>query len=138
MLGHVQTFIYYSNNTVHIQTIGGKMARIKPRGRYMAISVPIDLHDEITDFVKKTSYNSIADFVKDAVRSKMNEHKLLVANNKLREDLAKKHPKTQFLQTKMVPVNHNEITITEDRLRQIIREELKNKNGNGNGVHGLD
>lgn len=50
-----------------------KMNRIKPRGRYMAISVPIALHDEIAEYVKKSSYNSIAEFVKDAVREKMNQ-----------------------------------------------------------------
>jgi len=47
------------------------MGRIKPRGRYMAISVPIALHDEIAEHVLKSSYNSIAAFAKDAVREKM-------------------------------------------------------------------
>jgi Arc/MetJ-type ribon-helix-helix transcriptional regulator len=56
--------------------MGDKMGRIKPRGRYMAISVPISLHKEITDFVKKSSYNSVAEFVKFAVREKMKEDKL--------------------------------------------------------------
>lgn len=47
------------------------MGRIKPRGRYMAISVPIALHDEIKNHVLGSSYNSIAEFVKEAVREKM-------------------------------------------------------------------
>lgn len=47
------------------------MTRIKPRGRYLAISVPIELHKEITDYVKKSSYNSVAEFVKFAVREKI-------------------------------------------------------------------
>jgi Arc/MetJ-type ribon-helix-helix transcriptional regulator len=49
------------------------MTRIKPRGRYLAISVPIALHKEISDYVKKSSYNSIAEFVKTAVREKMDK-----------------------------------------------------------------
>jgi len=31
--------------------------RIKPRGRYMSISVPIALYDEINDYVEKSSFN---------------------------------------------------------------------------------
>jgi Arc/MetJ-type ribon-helix-helix transcriptional regulator len=49
------------------------MGRIKPRGRYMAISVPMEMHKEITEFVEKSSYNSIAEFVKEAIREKMNK-----------------------------------------------------------------
>ena len=47
------------------------MGRIKPRGRYMAISVPIALHKEISDHISRSNYNSIAEFVKEAVRGKM-------------------------------------------------------------------
>jgi len=63
------------------------MARIKPRGRYMAISVPIALHDEITDYIKQSSYNSIASFVKDAVREKMNQKEIIIAK---KEEMFKK------------------------------------------------
>ena len=51
------------------------MSRIKPRGRYMAISVPIALHEEISEYVKQSSYNSIASFVKDAVKEKIQRDK---------------------------------------------------------------
>lgn len=64
------------------------MGRIKPRGRYMAISVPISLHKEITDFVKKSSYNSVAEFVKSAVREKMYQEKLKNVNQELDTILA--------------------------------------------------
>lgn len=37
----------------------------------MAISVPIALHDEVSKHVLKSNYNSIADFVKAAVREKI-------------------------------------------------------------------
>jgi Arc/MetJ-type ribon-helix-helix transcriptional regulator len=51
------------------------MTRVKPRGKYMAISIPIAMYEEISEYVKKTSFNSIADFVKYAVRKEMEKDK---------------------------------------------------------------
>ena len=41
----------------------------------MSISVTIELHKEIVDYVKKSSYNSVAEFVKVAVREKIKNDK---------------------------------------------------------------
>ena len=54
-----------------------KMGRIKPRGRYLAISVQIALHAEIKEHISQSSYNSIAEFVKDAVREKIDEDRFI-------------------------------------------------------------
>lgn len=45
----------------------------KPRVRYQGISVPLELVNEIKEYIAKNrKYNSIADFTKEAVRDKLN------------------------------------------------------------------
>lgn len=56
----------------------------------MAISVPIELHKEITNYVKKSNYNSIAEFVKDSVRKNIYKQKLF---KELNENALKNFPK---------------------------------------------
>jgi Arc/MetJ-type ribon-helix-helix transcriptional regulator len=96
------------------------MGRVKPRGRYMAISVPIKLHREITDHVKKFSYNSIADFVKVAVRKTIdldiyNKSFYASLNKTLAEDM-RKNP-SEFPSPK--PPNEKDILGTYERLDKI-------------------
>ena len=47
------------------------MSRVKPKGKYQAISVPTALLKDIKDYVMKSNYNSIAEFVKESVREQM-------------------------------------------------------------------
>ena len=82
-----------------------KMGRIKPRGRYMAISVPIGLHKEIVDYVEKSSYNSIAEFVKDACREKI--HKNYISTKK--DELEKRFKEL------------------EETIKEEIRQSMENK-----------
>ena len=50
------------------------MRRIKPTSKYQTVSFPQPLYDEIKDFViNHEKYRSIAEFVKEATREKMNE-----------------------------------------------------------------
>ena len=45
--------------------------RIKPRGKYQAVSIPTAMHDEIVEYIKNSSFNSIADFMKYIIREKI-------------------------------------------------------------------
>lgn len=112
------------------------MVRIKPRGRYMAISVPIALHDEISKYVSKSSYNSIAEFVKDAVREKMRKELIYT------EELASKMIKTDEPDVYYDPKTQSEYIMKkdnlEDKIDQILILLTKNKEKTkNNNTHGL-
>jgi Arc/MetJ-type ribon-helix-helix transcriptional regulator len=118
--------------------MGIDMNRIKPRGRYLAVSVPIALHKEITEHVLKTSYNSIAAFVTDAVREK-------IASDDMRRDMhllspakwSKKHDSTIKERIKGNPVNtdplleilteiHDDIDALKQQIKSLTNKKTKN------------
>ena len=52
------------------------MRRIKPTSKYQTVSFPEPFYNEIKEIVIKLErYRSIAEFVKEAVREKMNREK---------------------------------------------------------------
>jgi len=105
------------------------MARIKPRGRYMAISVPIALHEEISKHVEKSSYNSIAPFVKDAVREKIQNDKKPTASWKVKDFENFRKTASTFSDT-MVRLKTIENYIKRDKEKHKAFDELVKKKNN--------
>lgn len=87
------------------------MSRIKPRGRYLSISVPIELHSAITEHIKKFTYNSVAEFVKQAVRLQMD-----LDNGKIRTGGFALQEGDRHL-----------IDLLDSLVKQAVKEELKKK-----------
>ena len=53
------------------------MGKTKDRGKYQSISLTVDFIAEVTTFVKKSNrYHSVAEFVREAIREKMNRDTL--------------------------------------------------------------
>ena len=41
------------------------------RGRYIAVSVPIELHDDIKKYIEHSNFSNIAEFVKYCIRKQL-------------------------------------------------------------------